>query len=83
MRTIKGDVDDRVIDMKEKKEVGSGPPAQLPWPIRSPPTTHRDHTVSLLFHPRPTGEAIIIIIIIPLWAGEVQRIGSPYNPCAS
>ena len=33
----------------KKKEIGSRPPAQLPWTIRSPPTNRRDHTVSLFF----------------------------------
>ena len=31
------------------QETGSGTPTQLPWTIRSPPMTHRDHMVSLFF----------------------------------
>ena len=38
---------------KEKQtETENGFPTQLPWIIQSPPTTHRDHTVSLfVVHP--------------------------------
>ena len=42
---------------RTKKETGSGSPTQLPWTLRSPPTNHRDHTVSpFLYHPGPQGE---------------------------
>ena len=40
---------------KQKRKEGSGSPTQLPWSIQSPPTTYRDHTVSLFFlHLSPT-----------------------------
>ena len=34
---------------RTKKETGNWSPTHLPWSLRSPPTTYRDHTVSLFW----------------------------------
>ena len=46
-RAINGLIGDEKQYGKQKKETESGTPTQLPWAIWSPPTTCRDHTVSL------------------------------------
>ena len=52
-----GDGEQNEKQKNKKKETVRGPSTQLPWTLRSPPTTRRDHTVSLFFYiPRPTGE---------------------------
>ena len=48
----RGERVERKTDENKKKETGSGSPTQLPWTIKSPPTTGMDHTVILFSLPR-------------------------------
>ena len=44
-----GDEEQTGKSREQRKKQGTGPQTQLPWTLRSPPTTHRYHTMSLFF----------------------------------
>ena len=65
----------RKQEEEQKKETRSGPSTHLIGPCGHLSRPAYSGTPLL-----PTGGIIIIYDTIPMWAGGVKRIGSPYDP---
>ena len=60
---LTGDKEQNGKQKRTKRKTWSGSPTHLPWTIQSPPTTRRDHAVSLFFlTPGPKGGSLLLLL---------------------